>query len=191
MVFDPRIDKLTFMGRTHLLKYDGDAEVVEMSRAYLHDFANPLHRFNGEMPWALGLAPLPDGMDYADMIKAGVDSTEYIQAAGSDPETIMVEIRKPGGQQWEVEWVRYAVGHPHDGDAPADVPVKLPLSTYMISRPEVFNADEATELFWTYYQTGDIPAQYTLRPIDGYTADGSIFDLRDGTPRKVYTGKAR
>lgn len=176
---------------THLLKYDGDAQVVEMSKAYIHDFANPLHRFNGQMPWALGLAPLPEGMEYADMVKAGVDSTEYLQAAGSSPETITVEIRKPDGQQWGVQWVRYVVGHRHEGDAPLDVPIKLPGSTQMVARCEVFNADEATELVWTYYETGDIPAGYSLRPIDGYTADGAIFDLRDGTPRMVNAGNAR
>lgn len=174
---------------THLLKYDGGVQVVAMYKAYIHDFANPLHRFNGENPWALGLAPLPDGMEYDDMVKAGMDSTEYLQAAGSDPETITVQIRKRGGQQWGVEWVRYVVGHSHEGDAPLDVPIKLPSSTQMVAHYEVFNADEATELFDTYFKTGDIPASYRLRPIDGYTADGAIFDVRNGIPRMVYAGK--
>ncbi|MBS4727524.1 hypothetical protein MSM1_03865 [Mycobacterium sp. SM1] len=175
---------------THLLKYDGGVLVSQLSNADRYEFANPLHRFNGVKPWALGLAPLPPGMDYADMVEAGIDSTEYLQAAGSDPKTIMVEIRKPGGQQWAVEWVRYAVGHPHQGDKePAAVAVKLPVGTYTIPCHEVFDADEATELFWTYYKTGDIPDDYSLRPIEGYTTDGAIFDLRDGTPRMVYAGK--
>jgi len=176
------------MARAHLLKYDGGAQIVEVSQAYVHDFANPLHRFNGEIPWALGLAPLPDGMEYADMVKAGLDSTEYLQAAGKSPEAITVEIRKRGGQEWGVQWVRYVVGHPHQGDAPLDVPIKLPGSTQMVARYEVFNADEATELFDIYYKTGDIPTSYSLRPVDGYTVDGAIFDLRDGTPRMVYAG---
>jgi hypothetical protein len=177
------------MAHTHLLKYDGGAQIVEVSKAYIHDFANPLHRFNGTIPWALGLAPLPDGMDYADMVKVGLDSTEYLQAAGNSPEAITVEIRKPGGQQWGVQWVRYVVGHHHEGDAPLDVAIKLPGSTQMVARFEVFNADEATELFDIYCKTGGIPTSYSLRPVDGYTPDGAIFDLRDGTPRMVYAGK--
>jgi hypothetical protein len=59
----------------------------------------------------------------------------------------------------------------------------------MVSRYEVFDADEATELFYTYFNTGDIPGHYRLRPVDGYTESGAIFDLRDGTPRIVYAGK--
>jgi hypothetical protein len=178
---------------THAVEYDGGAQVSEISdRRDISVFANPLHRFNGDIPWALMLAPLPPGMEYADVVAAGSGWTEYIQAAGSDPDTIMVEIRKPGGQQWGVEWVRYAIGRPHDPrDVPADVQVKLPLSSYLIRGYEVFGADEATDLFWTYFKTGDIPTHYSLRPIDGYTADGAIFDLRDGTPRMVRAGKTQ
>src|SRR6266568_4665702 len=118
---------------THLLEYDGGALVDEFSNAYLHDFANPLHRFNGEKPWALCLAPLPPGMEYADVRATGAGLTAYLQAAGSGPETVMVEIRKPGGQQWGVQSVRYAVGHPNDDGVTADVAVKLPVNTYMIN----------------------------------------------------------
>jgi hypothetical protein len=68
--------------------------------------------------------------------------------------------------------VRYAVGHPHEDNPPLDVAIKLPHSVQMISRPEVFTADEAAELFYSYYTTGDIPSEYTLRPIEGYRDDG-------------------
>ena len=67
----------------------------------------------------------------------------------------------------------------HEGDEPRDVPIELPGSTQMVARYEVFNADEATELFDSYYKTGDIPAGYSLRPIDGYATNGAVFDLRD------------
>ena len=91
---------------------------------------------------------------------------------------ITVEIRKPGGQQWGMEWVRYVVGHPHDGEAPIDVPIELPKNTDMISRAEVFEAEEAADLFISYYKTGDIPAGYALRPVEGYKADGDIVNWR-------------
>ncbi|MBO0885171.1 MAG: hypothetical protein J2P17_33560 [Mycobacterium sp.] len=166
---------------THLLEYDGGVLVDEFSNAYLHDFANPLHRFNGEKPWALCLASLPHGMDYAEVRATAAGLTTYLQAAGSSPETIMVEVRKPGGQQWGMQSVRYAIGHSNNDGATADVAVKLPVNTYMINQHEVFDADETAELFWAYYKTGEIPSSYTLRPIEGYTADGAIVDLRDNT----------
>ena len=179
--------KVPSMGAyTHVLEYDGGELVTEMPRRVEpYEFANPLHRFNGESQWALMLASLPAGKSYADVLKAGDGWTNYLQAAGSGPDAITVEIRKPGGKQWGAKWVRYVVGHPHDGDAPIDVAIELPESTQMLARYEVFDADEAARLFSTYHQTGDIPAQYTLRPVEGYTTDGTIIDLRDGFPRRV------
>lgn len=74
--------------------------------------------------------------------------------------------------------MRYIVGHPHDGNPPADVPIALPRSTEMVSRAEVFDATDAAELFFNYYATGDIGTQYGLRPVEGWTADGTNVDLR-------------
>jgi hypothetical protein len=48
----------------------------------------------------------------------------------------------------------------------------------MVSAAEVFAADEAAELFISYYRTGDIPPGYVLRPVEGYTRDGGLIDLR-------------
>jgi hypothetical protein len=45
----------------------------------------------------------------------------------------------------------------------------------MISKPEVFTADEAVELFQSYYTTGDIPSNYTLRHIETQPQTGLIF----------------
>lgn len=127
-------DRLLSMGHhTHLVEYDGGVLVEEISsRSDISTFAAPLHRFNGKKPWALSLAPLPSGMEYADMVEAGIYSTEYLQAAGSSPEKITIEIREPGGQQWGADWVRYVVGHPGSGDERLDVachgcPASMPL----------------------------------------------------------------
>jgi hypothetical protein len=59
------------------------------------------------------------------------------------------------------------------------VPIVLPASTEMRSAAEIFDADEAAELFFSYYKTGDIPAGYTKRPEQGFTQDGDNIDLRD------------
>ena len=53
----------------------------------------------------------------------------------------------------------------------------------MISRSQVFGADEAAELFFSYYRTGDIPNEYVLQPIEGYRADGTTVDLGDVAAR--------
>ncbi|HUH72513.1 MAG TPA: hypothetical protein VLZ05_28940 [Mycobacterium sp.] len=170
----------------YVLEYDGGVLVSEISiRRDISTFANPLRGFNGDDQWALSLAPLPPGQCYADVLEAGDYSTDYIQAAGSGPDAITVEIRKPRGRQWGTDWVRYVIGHPHNDDAPLDVAITLPASTQMVSRHEVFNADEAAQLFDIYYKSADIPPQHAPRPIEGYTTDGTIIDLRDGVPRRL------
>ena len=161
-------------GLTHVLAYLATVQTAEIpARKDISTFSNPLHRFNGDDRWGLGLAPLPPDKSYSDMLRAGELSTEYLQAAGL-PDTMTVEIRKPGGEQR----VRYTVGHhPHTGTEPLDVPIRLAHGVKMISRSQVFDADEAAELFFAYYKTGDIPPGCDLQPIEGYRADGSIVKL--------------
>jgi hypothetical protein len=78
-----------------------------------------------------------------------------------------------------VDSARYIVGHHHDGNPPPDVPITLLRSTEMVSRPEVFDAADAAELFFIYYTTGDIPPECSLRPVEGWTAEGTSVDLRE------------
>jgi hypothetical protein len=47
----------------------------------------------------------------------------------------------------------------------------------MISEAEIFEAEEAAQLLMSYYKTGDIPSNYMLRPIEGWTAEGDRVDL--------------
>jgi hypothetical protein len=51
----------------------------------------------------------------------------------------------------------------------------------MISRTEVFDAEEAGKLFMTYHKTDDLPPGYVHRPVEGYTAEGDLIDLRCAT----------
>ena len=169
---------------SHVIEYDGGVMVLQIGAGSDRTvFSGPLHHLNGRDQWAVGLSALPDAMDYDN--RSDTDDTAFLQAAGSDPGTIIMDIRKPGGRQWGVDYVRYAIGHPHESGEPLDTPVTLPGGVHNVGRSEIFVADEAVELFWSYYKTGDIPSEYSLRPIDGYTADGGIYDLRDGAPRKV------
>jgi hypothetical protein len=67
--------------------------------------SNTLNRFNGTKPWGLLLTAVPEGQTVDDM----GDATEYLQAGGS-ADAMTLQIRKPGGQTWGCEWVRYTVG---------------------------------------------------------------------------------
>lgn len=163
---------------THVVTYDGGTQTAEISaRKDISTFLNPLRHFNGDDQWGLGLAALPPDKSYSDMLRAGELANEYIQAGGL-PDAMTVEIRKPGGEVWGVAWVRYTVGHQPTGIDPSDVPIRVANGIKMISRSQVFSADEAARLFMSFYKTGDIPAGYVLQPVEGYTSDGSVVDLR-------------
>lgn len=164
---------------THVLEHSGGASVAEISsHVEVERFTRPMRVFDGRERFALTLWSLPPGMSYTKAVKAGLDALEFIQAGGS-AEAITVDIRKVGGSQWGAEWVRYVVGHPHTEPEPLEVAIALPHGPEMVSRSEVFTADEAADLFFTYYKTGDIPTTYALRPVEGFTKDGRNLDLRD------------
>ena len=184
----PRTVQLTSAGSRYTSEVAGYSHVLESGgglvtsigpRRDVNEFAKRLRRFNGEDLFALCVWALPPGMDYDQAVDAGSAALEYVQAAGRSDQ-LTVEIRKPGGTQWGAEWVRYVVGHPHDGNSPLDVPIVLPGGTELISAPEVFEAEEAARLLYDYYKSGDIPSAYTLRAVQGFTRAGTSIDLRDG-----------
>ena len=138
-------------------------------------FLGPLTAFGTDGNWFITFYALPPGKSYEEVRHE--NTTEYIQAAG-DAEAMMLDIRKPGGQQWGADWVRYFIGRPHEGNPPLDVPIELPNGAEYVSAPEVFEAEEAAEILIAYYRTGDIPPGYVLRPVEGYTVNGGNIDLR-------------
>jgi hypothetical protein len=160
---------------THVVKFDGGEMVSQIGpRPDRQRFAAPLSRQDGVKRWALGLFPLPDDMSYDDMLSAGQEFTEYVQAGGK-ADALTVEIRKRVGQRCGYDWVRYVIGHPHDGDVPLDVEIPMPHGAVIVSAAEVFDAEEAADLLLSYHQSGDIPSGYVLRPVEGYKADVSRF----------------
>lgn len=164
---------------THVMQTSSGNIVEFSSYADIGKFSRALHQFDGTDRFALILWALPPGMDSDQAMAAGLDR-EYLQAAGRD-HAMTVEICKAGGVQWGADWVRYVIGRPGECDGALDVPIVLPTTTEMRSSAEVFDADEASQLFYSYYKTGDIPAGYTLRPEQGFTRDDTSIDLRELT----------
>jgi hypothetical protein len=103
-------------------------------------------------------------------------SVRYLQAAGSS-EAMTIELRQPGGDDWDAVSVLYTVGHPQSEHKPSlgDVVIELPTGPLLIRPDEVFTAEQATELFFAYYRADALPDQYTLRAITGYASDGTTL----------------
>jgi hypothetical protein len=162
---------------THVVKSNGGQLISEIGRNVDRErFAGPLRRKDGRQRWGMALMPLPDDLDYDEMIAAGEDFNEYLQAAGS-AEALTVEIRKAGGAQWGCHWVRYVVGHPDPADLPLDVTIETGVNALQVSAAEVFDAEEAADLFMAYHRSGDIPDGYSLRPVQCWDSDDSEIDI--------------
>lgn len=166
---------------THVMVFSSGSASEKDGGSSRLQFVSPLRRLNGAERWFLLFYPLPAGKSYQDVRNEATE--QYIQAAGS-AEAMILEIRKPGGEQWGADWVRYVIGHQHEGTLPLDVAIELPKATQMVSRPEVFEAEEAGDIFFAYYKTGDIPPGYVLRPVEGYTAGGDLIDLRGAAAQR-------
>lgn len=164
--------------QTHAMVYTSGGAATMDGGAGPLQFLGPLRQFGKNGNWYLIFYRLPEGKTFEEVRNQATE--EYIQAAG-DAGAMVVEIRKPGGAQWGADWVRYVIGREHEGNPPLDVAIPLPKADQMISRTEVFEADEAAQLFMSYHKTGDIPPGYALRPVEGYTADGGLIDLRAAT----------
>jgi len=169
------------MGRpTHAMVYTGGSAATMGAGAGPLQFLGPLRQLDGTDRWYLTFFALPEGKRFEEIRNQATE--QYLQAAGS-ADAMMLDIRKAGGAQWGANWVRYVIGHPHTGERPLDVAISLPRGDEMVRATEVFDAEEAAQLFMSYHRSGDIPPGYELRPVEGYTADGGLIDLRDVAAR--------
>lgn len=134
-----------------------------------------LASLNGSDPWAVVLSALPPaGME------EDPSTLSYLQAAGS-VDAMVLEICLPGGEEPGIVATRYVLGHPHAGEDPRDVEIRLPRSTERVGRHEVFTAAEASEIFERFYRTDTIGDGCALRPVEGVTAEGDRIELPAST----------
>ena len=86
----------------------------------------------------------------------------FMQAAGS-PDGITVEVRLPGP---DGESHLYTVGRPEPADGTTTlIPISRTRAVRVFSN-EVFSADEAAVIFYTYYLTDTVSQPYVLRELD-------------------------
>ena len=88
--------------------------------------------------------------------------SRYIHAGGSaDRMSVEIQCVENG------ELRHYVVGRPHDlGEALTDV-VNVAGADHPVHPAEVFDADEATEIFFHYFgDSGTVPDGYVLRRLD-------------------------
>lgn len=56
--------------------------------------------------------------------------------------------------------------------------IELPKGPEMVSASELFDTEEAGDIFYSHYKTGDISPCYSLASDGGHTADHETIHLR-------------
>ncbi len=111
----------------------------------------------------LMLAPIPEAKNFVDYLHEG-GSPVFLQCAGtSDAMTIEWHKYDDDGQDRH-----YIVGHggDHSREPSVDIPFFDGTRKATVYPDEVFALDEATDIFFHYYETGEIPSGYELRWYD-------------------------
>ncbi|MFJ3491111.1 hypothetical protein [Leifsonia aquatica] len=150
--------------RTHIQTTNGQ------SRSFLSDRFNPyraaIHRMlgllDGTERWSYTLERALNPDDIASIDHAE-RSHSFLQAGGA-ADRLALEVRYVEDDGKERQ---YAVGKPggqYSGD-PTET-VIIGGNEFHVYPDEVFTADEATDVFYGYFQNDRVPEQYPLRRLD-------------------------
>lgn len=165
---------------THIDQMNGYSRgpLIDSVRPFPDQIKFALNRMNGASFWAWSLWRAPEDADLLEDIPL---SDEYMQCAGSS-EAMTLEVRtldKDGiGHQ-------FVIGKPEDnqGEEPTEV-IAWDENKYSttVYKNEVFTADEAAEVFYSYFLTNEVIEPYTLRELDlsKPAEEGKLFKKSDG-----------
>ncbi|MET4429709.1 hypothetical protein [Mycolicibacterium sp. 624] len=106
----------------------------------------------------------PGGKNYDEMTAEEISeaSSTYIQSGGS-AERLSVEIRRREGNRYR----QYVVGHfGPSGELTTERILLGPHEPLVVRSSEVFDADEAAQLFLSWFKVGAIPDGYSLRELN-------------------------
>lgn len=136
-------------------------EITETPEDARDLIASMLSRMDGTNNYSLVLWAMPQGKRL-DEVDEDTWPVEYIQCAGSS-EAMTIEIRRMENG----EAAQYVVGRASEERA-GEPAVAIPWDAYVatVYQDEVFNAEEATELFAYYLVDGAVPPEFSLRHLD-------------------------
>ncbi len=133
-------------------------DVHSIDKGEANDIGATLARLDGTKFYSLLLWKLPPGKSLDD-VSPDEDANEYIQCAGS-ADRMTVEVRRLKGGTYE----QFVVGRAPNGESPEKKEtIHWEKVDTVVARNEIFSADEAAELFRSYYTTGWVPSRYILR----------------------------
>jgi hypothetical protein len=111
----------------------------------------------------LSLSKLPDDQSIYDVTPANAPTT-FLQAAGS-ANAMTIEVRKVDDDGEERLYTVGRGGARH-GQPDVRIPFNGGANEALVYPDEVFDADEAGDIFVGYFTTGQVPSRYALREYD-------------------------
>jgi hypothetical protein len=143
---------------------ESSMRLTDSFRPYRDQIRFNLGQLDNDEDWAYQLwyvpdtAGWPDAPGYSDFDW----NSRYIQAGGS-AERMSVEIQRVENGELR----HYVVGRAHDVDEPLTDTVNVAGTDHAVHPAEVFDADEATGIFFHYFgDSGTVPDGYVLRYLD-------------------------
>ncbi len=148
---------------THIRQVNGTTRgaLVDYVRPYPEQIRFSLGQLNGSSFWAWSLWRAPEGADLLDSIPF---SEEYMQCAGT-AEALAVEVRRVEADGTPHQ---YAIGKPggdRTGEPTEVIHYDDGRHSTTIYPHEVFTADEAAVVFYTYFLTNEVSHPYELRDL--------------------------
>ncbi len=133
-------------------------DVHSIDKGEANDIGATLARLDGTKFYSLLLWKLPPDKSLDD-VSPDEDANEYIQCAGS-ADRMTVEVRRLKGGTYE----QFVVGRTPNSESPGkEETIHWEEVDTVVAPNEIFSADEAAELFRSYYTTGWVPSIYVLR----------------------------
>jgi len=150
--------------RTHIVStnWASHGPLLDDIRPYRDQIERVLGLLDNGSRWSYGLWRAPIGVDFWD-----IDHKEWPQSylqAGGTATRMAVEVRYV---EDDGEKRQYAVGRP-GGDytgEPSET-VIIGGNEFFYYPNEVFTAEQATDVFFGYFQTDRVPDEYPLRRLD-------------------------
>ncbi|WP_157497067.1 hypothetical protein [Leifsonia sp. Leaf264] len=123
-----------------------------------------LDALDGERTWSYALWPLPNGQRMKDL-EPFVTGDQFLQSAGTAG-AMSIELREIDGDGHARQ---FAIGRPdtYYGAGHVEAVVwSAGVHALHLFPGEVFGADEAAAIYFSYYSSGTVPAAYRRRELD-------------------------
>lgn len=133
---------------------------IRPPRAYIRNLLSLL--IPGERS-TLMLAPIPPEKTFIDFHHEG-GSTAFLQCAGT-AEAMTIEWHRVDDDGQDRHYI-VGRGGDHSGEPDVEIPFFNGTRTATVYPDEVFALDEATDTFFSYYETETLPPSYATRLFD-------------------------